>query len=520
MKYRWFGPVLALLLVLLYFGAELYLFERPAFPLDDSWIHLQFARHLAQGNGLVYNVGERVNGSTSPLWTAVLSLGFLLPGGLPLLWPKLLGIALFLTGVRATVHLAAALGLGRWSQSMAGLMVAGCHWWAWSALSGMEILLFSNLAIWGLILHQREADDEHAAPISVAVLAVACLARPEGLLLWALAVGERILDERARLSRTMPGLAVGLMVLSSVLLYNIWVGGSPLPTTFHAKTHTDWVLVPNAGYLRSVLNVLWDAQPILSLLALAGGIRLAAHADVLRPPRLLPVLWLIGQPLAYSILTSPQGPQPLGNFGRYYFPLVPVVVVLGLAALEPLLSAPALALRRWRLSWTPLLTILLLTPMAFSVWKGPGRYLQTVANVEDSDVRMARWLQQRLPPGARLAAQDIGALKFFLPDHYFVDLAGIITPETRRILHRSMQARSGANGGSEPYWELQLADYLQRSQVDYVVLFEESYPALSRSPDLGFARMHQIAIERNVTMAGKTLVVLRTPWSRGPLLQD
>ena len=520
MKYRLFGPILALLLALLYLGAELYLFERPAFPLDDSWIHLQFARHLAEGNGLVYNSGERVNGSTSPLWTAILSLGFLLPGGLPLLWPKLLGIAFFLTGVWATVRLAAVLGLGLWSQSMAGLMVAGCHWWVWSALSGMEILLFSNLAVWGLILHQREADDEHAAPISIAVLAVACLARPEGLLLWVLALAERLLDERGRTSQAVSGLVASLVVLSSVLLYNLWVGGSPLPTTFHAKTHTDWVLLPSATYLRSVLNVLWGAQPILSLLSLAGGIYLAVGAGAPRPRRLLPVLWLIGQPLAYSILTSPQGPQPLGNFGRYYFPLVPVAVVLGLAALEPLLSAPALALRRWRLRWAPLLTILLLMPVAFSIWKGPGRYLQTVANVEDSDVRMARWLQQRLPPEARLAAQDIGALKFFLPDHYFVDLAGIITPETRRILHRSMQTTPGASGGSEPYWELQLADYLQKSQVDYVVLFEESYPALSRSPELGFTRMQTMVIERNVTMAGQTLVVLKTPWSRLPLLQD
>ena len=40
---------------------------------DDTFIHLQVARHLAEGHGPVFNVGERVYGSTSPLWVALLA---------------------------------------------------------------------------------------------------------------------------------------------------------------------------------------------------------------------------------------------------------------------------------------------------------------------------------------------------------------------------------------------------------------------------------------------------------------
>ena len=29
---------------------------------DDTYIHLQYARHVAEGRGLVFNVGERVYG--------------------------------------------------------------------------------------------------------------------------------------------------------------------------------------------------------------------------------------------------------------------------------------------------------------------------------------------------------------------------------------------------------------------------------------------------------------------------
>ncbi|PYM81500.1 MAG: hypothetical protein DME13_20130, partial [Candidatus Rokuibacteriota bacterium] len=45
------------------------------FPLDDSWIHLHFARNLAEGTGFAYNPGVPVAGSTAPLWTLLLAAG-------------------------------------------------------------------------------------------------------------------------------------------------------------------------------------------------------------------------------------------------------------------------------------------------------------------------------------------------------------------------------------------------------------------------------------------------------------
>src|SRR5262245_15166709 len=36
---------------------------------DDAMISMRFARNLAEGHGLVWNAGERVEGYTNPLWT-------------------------------------------------------------------------------------------------------------------------------------------------------------------------------------------------------------------------------------------------------------------------------------------------------------------------------------------------------------------------------------------------------------------------------------------------------------------
>jgi hypothetical protein len=140
---------LGLLVCGLYLFAEQSLLGgRIGFPLDDSWIHLQFARNLAQGAGLSYNPGELVTGSTAPLWTALLSLVFLLPAGAVVVATKLLGVALHLAGIDAVWRLAQALGLGRKGAALAALLHLSTSWMVWSALSGMEIPLFVLLSLW------------------------------------------------------------------------------------------------------------------------------------------------------------------------------------------------------------------------------------------------------------------------------------------------------------------------------------------------------------------------------------
>src|SRR4026208_2322007 len=60
------------------------------FPLDDAWIHLTYARNLAEHREWAFRLGEQSAGSTSPLWTALLSIGFLIGLG-PYVWTYLAG---------------------------------------------------------------------------------------------------------------------------------------------------------------------------------------------------------------------------------------------------------------------------------------------------------------------------------------------------------------------------------------------------------------------------------------------
>jgi hypothetical protein len=479
------------------------------FPLDDSWIHLQFARNLADGLGLSYNPGELVTGSTAPLWTALLALLFPLPGGV-VLWTKLLGAGLHLAGIDATWRLARELGLPRGLSTLAAALTLATSWLVWSALSGMEIPLFILLSLWGMVLHLRERNDPVRPPLSLAVLAVAVLARPEGILLLLLAALDRLLafERRPSLRNLLAGAALAVCALAGPILFYAWAGGSVLPTTYAAKgggavRH----LLPDFRYLANVLGLFFRPQPWMTLLAGSGAVALASRLGGDRAARdtgLLPALWLFGLPLAYSLLT-PGPTKMLGNFGRYYFPLFPVLIVLGVLGLEPAVSTLASRLRSpgVRASLGTLGAAVLLAPTLFNFFQGERLYVQNVANVEESDVAIARWLAARLPPEASLAVNDIGAIKYFLPNRV-IDLASIATPEIGREVGR-------ATAAGVP-WSEALAAAVARRRPDYVVVFPSWFPSLARDPR--FRAVHVLPIAGNITMGGDEIVVYETPWTR------
>lgn len=491
----------------LYFAVEIYLLSGVlGFPLDDSWIHLQFARNLATGHGLSFNPGELVPGSTAPLWTALLSVLFLLPGS-PVLWTKLAGIALFLAGGFATHRLGLVLGLEARLAVLATALTLATSWLVWSALSGLEIPLFVLVSVWGIVLHLRERRQASRLPSSLAVFALAFLIRPEAVVLLSAAVLDRFLvfgrdgegDIGWRPPRWRPlliGLAIFVVVATPLLLFNYWISGSMLPTTFGAKSGGLQRWVPEMGYLYTVFGIFFQAQPWMALFAGAGVLALLSGLGSREDRGLLPVLWLIGLPFAYGLIDPPGQFNLVGNFGRYFFPLFPVVVVLGMLGIQHSLGGLGASLQVGSLRvWLRVLGLLILSlPTLFELVQGAGRYGQSVLNVQESDVRVAHWLAGRLSPEAVLAVADIGAIKFFLPNRV-VDLAGIGNPEIKTM-------------GTERF--------LDHHRPDYLVIFPNWYARLFDADD-PFEVVREFPIEDNITMGGDILAVYSTPWTRYPL---
>ena len=110
----------ALVPLLLFLAAERRVAGESGFPLDDSWIHLHFARNLAEGRGFAYNPGVPVAGSTAPLWTLLLGLAFRLAGPSVLL-VKVLGVAATVLAALLTPRAAAGFGAAAPAGTAAGL---------------------------------------------------------------------------------------------------------------------------------------------------------------------------------------------------------------------------------------------------------------------------------------------------------------------------------------------------------------------------------------------------------------
>ena len=176
-------PSLVVLSALLYLGYSLH-YGFLGFPLDDAWIHQTYARNLALHHQVAYNVGEASVGSTSPLWTVLLTPAYLLPGDYKL-WTYLLGaVLLALTGwiIRRLSN-----SLFPDDPLVAILTSVFCllEWHlAWAAFSGMETILFVFLSLLALERHLAGGRPFWTGFVT----GLLALTRPEGLTLLLLLI--------------------------------------------------------------------------------------------------------------------------------------------------------------------------------------------------------------------------------------------------------------------------------------------------------------------------------------------
>ena len=158
-------------------------------PLDDSWIHFQFARNLARGDGFSYNPGQPTSGSTAPLWTVLLAAVYCVGGRFPVAGQLLSG-ACFLALLAATYALGLRLTGSRWAAWLAGMVVALNGRLVWAGLSALEICLFATLSLLAIGAHLTDRATRRYRLRTAALFGLAALSRPEGYLLFALSLAD------------------------------------------------------------------------------------------------------------------------------------------------------------------------------------------------------------------------------------------------------------------------------------------------------------------------------------------
>ena len=125
---------------------------RIGFPLDDAWIHQTYARNLALRGEWAFTPGKSSGGSTSPLWSALLAVGFWLKLA-PYAWTYLLGAAA-LWGISGLGEKTVRSLIPLYSPRFPWVGAAIALEWhlVWAAASGMETLLYALLVTAVLVL--------------------------------------------------------------------------------------------------------------------------------------------------------------------------------------------------------------------------------------------------------------------------------------------------------------------------------------------------------------------------------
>ena len=159
------GIAIVVILNAAYYCAAARQVTAPGFPLDDSWIHLQFARHLASGYGFSFNPGISSSGSTAPLWTFMLVVPTLLHVNI-MAAAKVLGTALTIVTAIAAADLVGLLTLSRVGAVVAGLAVALSPRLAWASVSGMEVSLYCALTAVALLQYVKALRTPRASGVA------------------------------------------------------------------------------------------------------------------------------------------------------------------------------------------------------------------------------------------------------------------------------------------------------------------------------------------------------------------
>jgi hypothetical protein len=385
---------------------------------DDPFITYRYAIQLAQGHGFVYNPGEYVLSTTTPLFALLLAAG-------SFAWPNLPHLAIFI-GCLST----ALGGLSLWIISRAwqthiagwvGLFLYPTFTLVLSVL-GSETPLYLALCLGAVAsyAHRRY-------PLAAALAALAVLTRPDGILVAAVLALHYLIVQRGRIPWTAAGLFAGILL--PWFIFSWFYFGSLLPATLAVKQHQGSMAISQrfaAGFLTVARPYasqwVYRFETCLAVVGLIYLIRRARSWGVL-------ISWTVLYFVAYSALG-------VSRYFWYYAPLVPGFVgLVGLGVelmaetvnkiLRLILKKVSIAgANRRIITLAALLTLPLFLAQSKDVWQ-----MQTHIDKRLEVYRLVgEWLQANTPVNAAVGTLEVGIIGYYA-QRTMIDFAGLIQPE-------------------------------------------------------------------------------------------
>lgn len=416
---------------------------------DDAMISMRYAYNLAHGNGLVWNVGERVEGITNPLWTGIMALVHLLPIGLnqTSLYIQILGASLLilnlffvrrivehftddlfvmLSAVALTAFYAPlnSFGLLGMEVSLLTLMVSAVIWLALKSGDKFNIWIYILLAISTLVRFDM------AAPYLV-IFAVLFFAQKEN-----------------RKQHLIYGLGLLVLFLGGQTFARYFYYGELLPNTYYLKVEGWNTTLKTLRGLYAFIQFVYFSNWVLFLLPLS--------LFLFRRDWKISMLALVftGQ-IAYSVYVGGDAWENHGGANRYIVIAMPLFFVAFSWSMMELLTKARDTLNSIKFAKVfdfskhfVFVILFIFSTLSFNAllgeWKSIERWNFTrrpdyVAG-GDRNLQIALALQKVTKPGASIAVVGAGTIPYLLPDRYAIDILGKADPY---IAHQNVRTPMG-----------------------------------------------------------------------------
>jgi hypothetical protein len=430
----------------------------PAVPLDDAFIHFQYAKRIAGGHFFSYVEGEGYSsGATSLLWPLLLApLHAAGLTDLSIIWGAwALGFAALGALTVETYRLALPL-VGRGAALGAAAMVPCFGGYVFGAASGMEVVPLALVLAFALRLViewgelPREERRPHRRRVLIALAFLAPLMRPEGTLVSVMVAatlaafpsrqGDRSMQTRDVLRYGAAPLALaGAFV---VPLLHFLLTGSVTSSTTIVKWlpgnpyygHGAALVASVRDNLRIFFDVIIDGRE-WSAVYIPSGARPFALAALVAIPA---AGWLRGRSLraalvlamALAMLIPCTYLTFLWNRLRYLWPFA-FAWFIGLACLARCVAdAGAMFIPRFGLV-APVLGGIFAGAFASHLGWTLDDLASSASAIDRQQVTLGRWARSALEPGAVIGVNDTGAISY-LSELKTFDIVGLTTPGEAR----------------------------------------------------------------------------------------
>ena len=431
--------ILSIILPYYYINYAYSINQYNSFPLDDPWIHLQFAKNIAEYGSFSYFKNEVVTaGSTSPLYTLLLAAGFIITKNE--MWLSYItGIIFFALSVYFFYRLSSVtFPKENWLAIAAALLLVFDKWLNLITVTGMETTMYIFLLV-ACYYYYRKMN-----AIGFAVtLGLTFWTRPDALaFIAAIAIDyffRVYLKSRSPKENTEVNLfekkdlykIAGIFgfIMAAYFIMNFIISGSLLPNTYGAKiAYYSAEFRSRADFLKvEVWEYFTESAYILIFIPFVFGvIKLFSDSFRFRYNPLIPALLFI----AFLIFMYWYKLPYAHRFGRYMMPIFPFYILLSVYGGREFFKWLAKYLGDTKL--VNGLNIILLAGSIIYCATGYNEikkvYQEQSRHIYIRQVTAAKWLKENTPEGSVIATHDVGAIAYY-SERKVVDVVGLINPE-------------------------------------------------------------------------------------------